>query len=67
MIYLYRYIFATDLSRYQAEGWELCGPMKGEQYCGAHADTLLISIRFIPDRLTQDDESGIMGISKCAG
>ncbi|MBF8262086.1 MAG: hypothetical protein HW376_1615 [candidate division NC10 bacterium] len=28
----YKYIFAADLPRYRADGWELCGPMKHERY-----------------------------------
>ena len=42
MTYLYRYIFATDLPRYLADGWELCGPMKGAKYQGWHADTVIV-------------------------
>jgi hypothetical protein len=45
MIYEYAYIFAADLPRYEAQGWKLCGPMKGERYAGGHPDTVIVRRR----------------------
>lgn len=42
MTWEYRYIFASDIPLYQADGWELCGPMKGERYAGGHPDTVIV-------------------------
>jgi len=42
MIWHYAYIFSADLPRYVADGWELCGPMKGEKYAGGHQDTVIV-------------------------
>jgi len=41
MIWQYAYIFAADLLRYKADGWKLCGPMKGKRYAGGHPDTVI--------------------------
>lgn len=45
MTYFYRYIFSSDLPAYIAAGWELCGPMKGPKYQGAHKDTVIVRRR----------------------
>lgn len=45
MIWEYTYIFLSNLPRYQADGWELCGPMKGARYSGAHPDTVIVRRR----------------------
>ena len=42
MIVHYKYILTADLPRYEAEGWELCGPMKGKNYNGGHDDTVIV-------------------------
>lgn len=45
MIWEYTYIFLSNLPRYQADGWELCGPMKSDRYCGGHPDTVIVRRR----------------------
>ena len=52
MIWEYLYIFSSDLPRYQADGWELCGPMKGARYSGAHPDTVIVRRRVPLDTLS---------------
>ena len=42
MIVHYKYILTSDLARYEADGWELCGPMKGKRYCGWHPDAVIV-------------------------
>ena len=39
---MYLYILAAYLPRYLADGWELCGPMKGKNYNGGHDDTVIV-------------------------
>jgi hypothetical protein len=41
----YRYIYLVELCRYRADGWELCGPMKGKQYTGGNPDTVIVRRR----------------------
>jgi len=57
----YRYIFAADLPRYQADGWELCGPMKHERYAGGHPDTVIVRRRVEDDRHPQGRQVLVRG------
>ena len=48
----YRFIYSADLPLYQADGWELCGPMKGDRYAGSHPDTVIVRQRAPLDTLS---------------
>lgn len=42
MRWQYKYIFIHELPDMQYDGWELCGPMKGKKYSGAHPDSVVV-------------------------
>lgn len=42
MIYEYAYIFAADLPRWQAQGWELAGNMRPDNWASPNKGNLIV-------------------------